>query len=110
MTKVSQSFYSTAVAHKEIDGLYHATFAVPGEAPLWVNARDGRPKVFRDPAEAELAGFRVMASRLNRSRDVQSFQTKRDRQKGHIQVFRSQDSKSSEEHTVHSVFGNKASK
>jgi len=105
MTKVSQSFYSTAVSHKEVLGVYQASFAVPGEAPLWVTERDGKtPKLFRDAVEAELAGFRVMASRLNRSRDVQSFQTRRDRQNGGIRSFRSEESKK-QKHTVETVFG-----
>ena len=104
MTKVSQSFYSTAVSHKEVPGVYQASFAVPGEAPLWVTERDGKtPKLFRDADEAELAGFRVMASRLNRSREVQSFQTKRDRQRGGIRSFRSEVKK--QQHTVETVFG-----
>jgi hypothetical protein len=76
MTKAATSFYSAAVAHKEIDGLYHATFGIPGEAPQWVNGKDGKPDIFRTHDAAVLAGFRVMVSKLNRARQEQSFQVK----------------------------------
>src|SRR4051812_22176071 len=68
MTKVANAFYSTAVSHKEIDGLYHATFGIPGEPAMWVNDTDGKPKVFRSHDEAVIAGFKVMVSKLNRAR------------------------------------------
>jgi hypothetical protein len=106
MTKVSQAFYSAAVEHKEMSGCFQASFATPGEAPMWVTERDGKPKFFRDPQEAELAGFRVMVARLNRARAVQTFQTKNDRKKGTIKSFRSNDTKK-QEHTVKTVFGKK---
>jgi hypothetical protein len=107
MTKLAQAYYSTAVEHKEMPGCFMATFATPGEAPMWVNDRDGKPKIFRDAAEAELAGFRVMVSRLNRARSVQNFQTKGDyKQKGGIKVFRAADERKSEP-TIQTVFGKK---
>ena len=53
MTKLAQAYYSTAVEHKEMPGCFMA-FATPGEAPMWVNDRNGKPKIFRDAAEAEL--------------------------------------------------------
>ncbi|MEH2517352.1 hypothetical protein V1279_002925 [Bradyrhizobium sp. AZCC 1610] len=104
--KVAQAYYSTAVEHKEMPGCFMATFATPGEAPMWVNDRDGKPKIFRDAAEAELAGFRVMVARLNRARSVQTFQTngKSYRQKGGIKVFRAAEERKGEP-TIHTVFG-----
>jgi hypothetical protein len=80
-----------------------ASFATPGEAPLWVNGPDGKPKIFRDPQVAELAGFRVMVTRLNRARSIQTFQTKRDNKKGGILSFRAEEK--TNEPTVHTVFG-----
>jgi hypothetical protein len=105
MTRVSQAFYSTAIEHKEVPGWYLASFATPGEAPLWVNGPDGKAKLFRSAIEAELAGFRVMASKLNKSRDVQSFMTGRDRRQS-IKGYHAPDHENREP-TVQSVFGNK---
>jgi hypothetical protein len=79
MTKVARAFYSTAVEHKEMDGLYHASFGIPGEPPMWVNDTDGKPKTFRDRDEAVLAGFKVMVSKLNRARQEQDFQVRGER-------------------------------
>ena len=79
MTKVANAYYSTAVAHKEMDGLYHATFGIPGEPPMWVNGTDGKPKIFRSQDAAVLAGFKVMVSKLNRARQEQDFQVKGER-------------------------------
>jgi hypothetical protein len=104
--KVAQAYYSTAVEHKEMPGCFMATFATPGEAPMWVNDREGKPKIFRDAAEAELAGFRVMVARLNRARSVQNFHTKGYKTKGGIKVFRSDERKNGEP-TVNTVFGKK---
>ncbi|WP_316207531.1 hypothetical protein [Bradyrhizobium sp. SZCCHNR3118] len=109
MTKVSQSYYSTAVEHRDMPGCYMASFASPGEAALWVTGPDAKPKVFTSAIEAELAGFRVMASRLNRARDTQRFEMKGYRSakangRG-IKAFRVEERK--EEHTVESVFGSK---
>lgn len=78
MTRIANAFYSTAVSHKEIDGLYHATFGIPGEPPQWVNGADGKPKTFRDQDEAVLAGFKVLIAKLNRARQEQSFHVKGD--------------------------------
>jgi hypothetical protein len=105
MPKPSQAFYSTAIEHKEMPGCYMASFATPGEAPLWVNGPDGKAKLFRSAMEAELAGFRVMASKLNKSRDVQSFMTRRDRRQG-IKTHHAPDHWNREP-TVQSVFGKK---
>jgi hypothetical protein len=105
MTKVSQSFYSTAIEHKEVSGCFMASFATPGETAMWVHdSNTGKPKLFRTAVEAELAGFRVMASRLNRARDVQTFQTKGYKEKGGIRSFRTEDSRNTEP-TVERVFG-----
>ena len=76
MTKIANAYYSTAVAHKEIDGLYHATFGIPGQAPEWVNGKDGKPETFRNHDEAVLAGFRVLVAKLNRARHEQDFHVK----------------------------------
>lgn len=108
MTKLATAFYSTAVGHKEMDGLYLATFGIPGEPALWVHDTDGKPKIFRSAGEAELAGFRVMMTRLNRARAVQSFEMKGYSRKGGIKVFRSAEKQ--EQHTVESVFGRKGSR
>ncbi|MCA1379524.1 hypothetical protein I6F34_01645 [Bradyrhizobium sp. BRP05] len=97
--KLSHSFYSAAVGHREIDGIYLASFALPGETPQWVIDKDGKPKQFRSADEAELAGFRVMAAKLNKARDVQSFMTKR---KNGIKSYHAPEPK--QEHTVESVF------
>jgi hypothetical protein len=108
MRKVATAFYSTAVPHKQMDGLYMATFALAGEAPMWVNGTDGKPKTFRDAQEAELAGFRLMASKLNKARDVQTFHTKGGSGGGKntsIRVFRA--SELADELTVEKVFGKK---
>lgn len=105
MTKVSQSFYSAAIEHKQVPGCFQASFATPGELPLWVTGPDGKPKIFRDAVSAELAGYRVMVTRLNKVRDIQTFQTKRDRQRGGIKAFRSEEKPQT--HTVESVFGKK---
>jgi hypothetical protein len=104
MTKPSRSFYSTAIEHKEMPGCYMASFATPGEAPLWVNGPEGKPRVFRDAAEAELAGYRVMVTRLNRARNVQTFQTQGYKPTRGIKAFRSDDIKM-QEPTVETVFG-----
>lgn len=106
MTKVSQAFYSTAIEHKELPGCYMASFATPGEAPMWVLDSDGRPKIFTRPDQAELAGFRVMVARLNRARDVQTFQTKNYKRRGGIKVFRSVEDRE-RDLTIEQVFGKK---
>jgi hypothetical protein len=103
MTKVATSFYSTAVGHKQMDGLYLATFGIPGEPPLWVNDTDGKPKTFRSPDEAVLAGFKVMVSKLNRARQEQSFQVKGAKQTIKTWKAPSKD----DEPTVDKVFGKK---
>ncbi|WP_315739998.1 MULTISPECIES: hypothetical protein [unclassified Bradyrhizobium] len=79
MTKVASSFYSAAVPHRDIDGLYHATFGIPGDQPQWVNGQDGKRDVFRSHDAAVLAGFRVLVAKLNRARQEQTFQVK-----GHV--------------------------
>lgn len=104
MSKISQSFYSTAVEHKEMPGIFMGSFAIPGDPPLWVTERDGKPKMFRNPLEAELAGFRVMVTRLNKVKDVQEFLTKRERRQG-IRSYRAEEKRP--EPTVQSVFGTK---
>jgi hypothetical protein len=71
---------------------------------MWVTDNDGKPKNFRDAAEAELAGFRVMAARLNRARGVQSFRMKN---RGQIKSFRTEERP--ETHSVETVFGPKRS-
>lgn len=105
MTKVAQSYYSTAVQHREVPGCYLGSFAIPGEPAMWVHDTDGKPKIFRSEVEAEVAGFRVMMTKLNRARAVQSFEMKGYKRKGGIKVFRS--AEKPEQHTVESVFGGK---
>lgn len=103
MTKVANAYYSTAVGHKEIDGLYQATFGIPGEAPMWVNDTHGHPKTFRTADEAVLAGFKVMVAKLNRARQEQSFQVR-----GIKNTIKSWKAPiDSSEPTVSSVFGKK---
>jgi hypothetical protein len=102
MTKVANAFYSTAVGHKEIDGLYMATFGIPGEPPMWVNGTDGKPKTFRSQDEAVLAGFKVMVSKLNRARQEQDFQVKGDKPKNTIKSWSAPREQGP---TIDSVFG-----
>ncbi|WP_316201033.1 MULTISPECIES: hypothetical protein [unclassified Bradyrhizobium] len=103
MTKVSQSFYSAAVGHHEIDGVYLSSFAIPGDPAQWVTGDDGKPKLFRSAEAAELAGFRVMAAKLNKARDIQSFLTKGRKQT--IKTYHAPERKG--EPTAESVFGKK---
>jgi hypothetical protein len=76
MTKVANAYYSTAVAHKQVEGLFQATFGIPGEPPEWVNDAHGKPQIFRSAEEAMLAGFKRLVSRLNRTRQDQDFHVK----------------------------------
>ncbi len=102
--KVSKSFYSTAIPHREVPWAYLATFAIPGESAQWV-LENGSPKQFRSAMEAELAGFRVMMAKLNKTRDVQGFLTKRHNT---IRTFHAPEDKHRvSEPTVESVFGKK---
>jgi hypothetical protein len=105
MTKVASAYYSTAVGHKEIDGLYQATFGIPGEAPMWVIDTYGKPKVFRTADEAVLAGFKVMVSKLNRARQEQSFGVKGGARKNTIKSWSAE--QKTNEPTVATVFGKK---
>jgi len=107
MTKLATAYYSSAVPHKQVDGLYQATFAIPGVVSMWVEGPGGRPKVFRNAGEAELAGYRMMVSKLNRSRNVQSFGVKGRGVIG-IRSFRPADNENNEP-TVNSVFGGRKS-
>jgi hypothetical protein len=102
MTKVASAYYATAVGHKQIDGIYLGTFAVPGEAPQWVTDDKGRPKHFRSANEAELAGFKMMMARLNRARQEQSFHVK-----GSKPIKSWTAPAPTNEPTVESVFGKK---
>jgi hypothetical protein len=103
VSKPAKSFYSAAVGHREINGIYLATFAMRGDPPQWVADESGAPKHFKSAQEAELAGFRVMAAKLNKARDVQSFMTKG--RKNGIKTYRAPEK--SAQHTVESVFGGK---
>ncbi|WP_315729929.1 hypothetical protein [Bradyrhizobium sp. SZCCHNRI2010] len=76
MTKVANSFYSAAVPHPEMDGLYFGTLGIPGDPPQWVVGHDGKRDVFRSHDAAVLAGFKVMVAKLNRARQEQTFQVK----------------------------------
>ncbi len=102
--KPSTSFFAAAVGHREMDGLYFASFAMPGEYPAWVTDPGGKPKLFRNAMEAELAAFRVLASKLNKSRDVQEFLVKRNSRTA-TRTFHAPERP--QQHTVQSVFGNK---
>jgi hypothetical protein len=102
VTKTANAYYSTAVGHKEIDGLYQATFGIPGEAPMWVNDTHGRPKTFRTADEAVLAGFKVMVAKLNRARQEQDFQVKGGKRKNTIKSWSAPQERGP---TVDSVFG-----
>jgi hypothetical protein len=76
MTKVAKAFYSTAIEHKEVRCLYHASFGIPGDPPMWVSDTAGGSKTFRDHDQAVLAGFKVLVSKLNRAREAQDFQVR----------------------------------
>lgn len=106
MTKIANSYYSAVVAHKEIDGLYHATFGIPGHQPEWVNGKDGKPQTFRDHDQAMLAGFKVMVSKLNRARHEQDFHVKGHHNSNNKQT-RVWIAPPEDGHTVDSVFGKK---
>ncbi|MGX9944991.1 hypothetical protein ACTG4Q_21235 [Bradyrhizobium denitrificans] len=108
MTRIANSFYSAAVAHKEIDGLYHASFGIPGLPPEWVmNGKDGKPDVFRDHDQAVLAGFRVLIAKLNRARQEQDFHVKGQANGKQNTIKRWKAPQAQNEHTVDSVFGKK---
>jgi hypothetical protein len=107
MTKVASAYYSTAVAHKQVDGLYQATFGIPGLPPMWVTDTDGSPKIFRSQDGAVLAGFKVMVTKLNRTRQQQDFQVKGARvAKNTIKSWSSSEQRTNEP-TVATVFGKK---
>jgi hypothetical protein len=105
MTKIANSFYSTAVSHKEVDGLYLATFGIPGLPPEWVNGPDGKPKTFRDQDEAVLAGFKVLISKLNKARQEQNFHVKGDHAPQHKNTIKSWSAPRESGPTVDTVFG-----
>jgi hypothetical protein len=73
--KDANRYYSAAVGHREIPGLWLATFGIPGKPAQWV--MDGaKQKTFLTAEEAELAGFRIIASILNRALQPQTFKVK----------------------------------
>lgn len=76
MSNPSKSLYSAAVSSREIPGAFHASFALPGEPPAWV-MENGQKKLFISAEAAELAGWRIIASKLNKAHDVQTFLVKR---------------------------------
>ena len=104
MTKVARSYYSAAVSHKQIDGLYHGTIGIPGEPPQWVLGRDGKPDNFQSRDGALLAGFRLLISRLNRARQQQDFQVRGERAAPKNKI-RSWSAPPESGPTVDSVFG-----
>lgn len=76
--KLSKSFFSTAVPHRELPFTYLGLFGLPGEKTRFIEDRvTGQPQHFRTAEAAELAGFQILAAKLNRARDVQEFLTKR---------------------------------
>ncbi|WP_439357962.1 hypothetical protein [Bradyrhizobium sp. DASA03007] len=103
MTKIANSYYSAVVSHQEMPGIYMSTFAVPGDPPQWVLDEKGRPKYFRSSDEAELAGFRLMAAKLNRARQEQEFRVKGRRNK-HTRVWTAPPEDGP---TIDTVFGKK---
>lgn len=80
--KPAKSFYSAAISHHDAPNQYLGSFAMPGEEPQWV-MENGRVKVFSEPELAELAGFRILAARLNRASDVQEFVAMRNARNNH---------------------------
>lgn len=80
--KPSRSFFASAVSHRDAPDQYLGSFAMPGEEPQWV-MENGRVKVFGEPELAELAGFRILAARLNRAKDVQEFISMRNTRNNH---------------------------
>jgi hypothetical protein len=108
--KPATAFYATSIEHKDLSGHFMGSFAIPGLPPQWVTKPDGQPRHFRTAVEAELAAFRVLLSKLNRARDEQRFQTKRDakREKAKNQIVSyhaPEPSVADRRHTVESVFG-----
>lgn len=76
--KLSKAFFSTGIPHRELPFTFLGMFGLPGEPSRFVEDRaTGQPQHFRSAAEAELAGFQILAAKLNRARDVQEFLTKR---------------------------------
>ena len=77
--KVAKSFYSSANSHRDFPGSYLASYAIPGEVPQYVTV-NGRVRLFTGDnakTEAELAGFKVLVSKLNKAQDVQEFVARR---------------------------------
>jgi hypothetical protein len=85
MTKVATKFYSAAVSHRELNGIYMGSFGIPGEAPQWVT-KDGKPELFTSHELAEIAGWRILAAKLSKAHDVQSFMVKRS-EKNRIRTY-----------------------
>jgi hypothetical protein len=108
MSKVANSYYSAAVPHKEMNGLYQASFGIPGEAPQWVNGKDGNPEIFRNHDQAVLAGFRVMVAKLNRAKQEQEFHVRGQSHSPKNHTIKSWTApQRAEQHTIQSVFGKK---
>lgn len=64
--KPATIYYSTAIPHPEIPGGYWAKFSIVGANSEWVLDYSGSRRVFATKDEAELAGYRAMAMRMNR--------------------------------------------
>lgn len=87
MTKVATSFYSAPVGHKQVEGVYMASFAIPGHPPAWVYGADGTIKYFTSAMEAELYGYRTMMSKLNKTNKEQQFYVRGSKPKDRIRSW-----------------------
>ncbi|MCS3449991.1 hypothetical protein [Bradyrhizobium elkanii] len=105
MNKLATSYYSTAVGHGQVEGLYFGTFGIPGKPPMWVHDQHGQPKTFRDPDQACLAGFKVMVTQLNRARQEQDFRVKG--AKNPMRSWTAPERSNANEPTIETVFGKK---
>lgn len=105
MVKPATAYYVAAIPHKQVPGIFQASFGMPGDAPAWVLGHDGRPDVFTNALEAELAGYRVLISKLNKARGVQEVHVKGSG-KHQIRSYRAPEG-NSHQAEIDAVFGKK---
>lgn len=104
MARPNTKYFAAAAPHAEIPGAYLGSFGLPGEVTQWVMER-GQQKVFGVAEDAELAGYRILMSRLNGARNTQTFVPRRSvvGTNSRKQLLQSK----SDGPTVESVFGRK---
>jgi hypothetical protein len=110
--KASKIFYSSPVEHRELPGQFLAQFAAPGELPMYVMDDRAKPKLFPNAKEAELAGYRVLAKRINNALQPQEFRQRagaKQPRRDQILVYRAPDTPKRNGNTpsIEQVFGKK---